>query len=77
MTPRALSILKTAIRNRGQRCILTAKDNKTNTALRYLYRMDLIDYSKPYGKPGWFILKEFAEAKEDSDDAEGDAHAYA
>lgn len=72
MTPRALSLLKTAIRNRGQRCILTAKDNKTNTALRYLYRMDLIDYSKPYGKPGWFILKE----DNDDADAKGDAHAY-
>ena len=65
MTPRALSLLKTAIAAKGEECILTATDTKTHRAIRFLYRMDLIDYSKPHrasstsptGKPGWFKLK--------------------
>lgn len=57
MTPRALSLLKTAIAAKGEECILTATDNKTHRAIRFLYRMDLIDYYKPHGKPGWYKLK--------------------
>lgn len=59
MTPRALSLLKQAIRHPHQRLVFTATDPQTHRAMRYLHRMDLIDYIKPKPtEPGWYWLNE-------------------